>query len=216
MHPRKLVRDSIGYASSQFVMRAAMIVRTVMAARWLGPQAYGAWNALQLMMDYGALSPLGTQQGLDQRVPRAIVDGDPVRLAHVKRAGITNIVVLTLFFCGLAALYFGRSTGKLMGFWGARGMLVAMLIVIMINWANYHTGLLRSHGNIGAVSRWFFVQGVLGALVGLALIPWFQAWGLLWGWLAGTLVSFTWTRWDARHIAPLLPYTGRQNLELLR
>ena len=77
MHPRKLVRDSIGYATSQFIVRAAMIVRTVLAARWLGPQAYGAWNALQLMMDYGALAPLGTQQGLDQRVPRAIVDGDP-------------------------------------------------------------------------------------------------------------------------------------------
>jgi O-antigen/teichoic acid export membrane protein len=216
MHPRKLVRDSIGYAISQFIVRAAMIVRTIAAARWLGPQVYGAWNALQLFMDYGTLAPLGTQQGLDQRVPRAIADADPERLAHVKRAGFTNIVLLTLSACGLAALYFGGSTGKMMSFWGTGGMLVAMGIVLLTNWANYHTTLLRSHGNIGAVSRWFFVQGVLGAMIGLALIPWFGAWGVLWGWVAGTVVSFGWTRWEARRIAPLLPRFGPENLELLR
>ncbi|HTO92075.1 MAG TPA: lipopolysaccharide biosynthesis protein [Candidatus Sulfotelmatobacter sp.] len=216
MHPRKLVRDSIGYATSQFIVRAAMIVRTVLAARWLGPQAYGAWNALQLMMDYGTLAPLGTQQGLDQRVPRAIVDGDPVRLARIKRAGFTNILLLTGLFCATGIVYLSRSNGRIMSFWAGAGMLVAMAVVLLINWANYHTTLLRSHGNIGAVSRWFFVQGMVGAVLGLALIPWQGAWGLLWGWLLGTLVSFAWTRWDARKLAPLRPLIGSENGDLLR
>jgi len=216
VHPRKLVRDSIGFASSQLMMRAALMVRTVLAARWLGPQAYGAWNALQLMMDYGALAPLGTQQGLDQRVPRRIVDGDPVALAHTKRAGFTNILVLSLLFCALAAFYFSRSNGKIVGFWGQTGTLLAMMIVVLVNWASYHTGLLRSHGKVGAVSRWFFVQGMLGAALGLALIPWLGVWGLLWGWCVGTMVGFALTRWEARNIAPIRPLVSPENLELVR
>ena len=95
---RNMVRDSAGYAVAQFLVRVVMIARTMLAARWLGPAAMGSWNALQLLMDYGTLAPLGTQQGLDQMVPRRIVDGEPVALARVKRAGFTNILLLSLLF----------------------------------------------------------------------------------------------------------------------
>lgn len=211
-----MVRDSLGYAASQLLVRTLMIARTVLAARWLGPHAFGAWNALQLLMDYGALAPLGTQQGLDQMVPRRIVDADPVRLAHLKRAGVTNILVFSLLFCVGWMLYFSESAGTLMQTWGPAGMALAMLIVVLINWANYHTTLLRSQGNIGAVSLWFFLQGTIGALLGLALIGWLGPWGLLWGWTAGTVVAFVWTRWEARGIAPLRPLTSVESVQLLR
>lgn len=216
MHPRKLVRDSLGFAASQFMVRAALIVRTALAARWLGPHAFGAWNALQLLMDYGILAPLGTQQGLDQLVPRRIVDGDPESLARIKRAGITNILVTTLLFCAGWLLYFRGSSGSLMRIWGLGGLALAMLIVVLVNWASYHTGLLRSHGNIRAVSLWFFTQGMIGALLGLALVRVIGVWGLLWGWVAGTAVAFTWTRWEARQIAPVQPTIAAESLALYK
>lgn len=216
MHPRKLVRDSIGFAASQFAVRAAMIARTVLAARWLGPHAFGAWNALQLIMDYGQLAQLGTQQGLDQMVPRRIVDGDAERLSRLKRAGFTSITALSLMFCAGGVLYFARSTGSLVQTWGVLGMSLAMGIVLLINWSSYHTSLLRSHGNIGAVSRWFFLQGMIGALVGLALIRWIGVWGLLWGWTAGTLAAFLWTRWEGRAFVPMRPLVSSDSVALFR
>jgi O-antigen/teichoic acid export membrane protein len=96
-------------------------------------------------------------------------------------------------------------------------MALAMLIVVQINWAAYHTTLLRSNGNIGAVSRWFFMQGIIGAVLGLILIRCgVGVWGLLWGWTTGTVVAFVWTRWEARHIAPLGPLVSGESARLLR
>ena len=216
MSPRRFVRDSIGFAAAQFAVRAMIIARTVIAARLLGPHVFGAWNALQLLMDYGALAPLGAQQGLDQLVPRRIVDGDAHAEARVKRAGLTGILILSLLYSSACVAYFLGSSGKLMSYWGMVGLLVAMAIVIQINWASYSTGVLRSHGNIAAVSRWFFLQGMIGALLGLALIRWLGGWGLLWGWFAGTLIAFTWTQWEARRIAPVRPLISAELVQLFR
>jgi O-antigen/teichoic acid export membrane protein len=214
--PRRLVRDSIGFAAAQFAVRAAMIVRTIVAARLLGPHVFGAWNALQLVMDYGALAPLGTQQGLDQRVPRRIAEKDAHAEATLKRAGFTSVLVLTLLYASACVGYFASSTGKLMSFWGIGGLLLAMLIVIQLNWATYSTGVLRSYGRLAPVSRWYFVQGVLGAALGLLLIPVWGGWGLLWGWLAGTAVAFAWTLWEARQVAPVRPLVTAESWTLFK
>ncbi|MEO5616696.1 MAG: oligosaccharide flippase family protein [Candidatus Eisenbacteria bacterium] len=216
MSPQRFVRDSIGLAAAQFAVRAMIIARTVIAARLLGPQVFGAWNALQLLMDYGALAPLGTQQGLDQLVPRRIVDGDAGAGARLKRAGLTSVLILSLLYASACVAYFLGSSGNLMSFWGIAGLLVAMAIVVQINWASYSTGVLRSHGNIGAVSRWFFLQGMIGALLGLLLIRWFGGWGLLWGWFAGTAIAFVWTQWEARRVAPFRPLISAESVELFR
>ena len=214
--PRKMVRDSIGFALAQFVVRAVMIVRTVLAARWLGPAPMGAWNAIQLLMDYGMLAPFGTQHGLDQLVPRRIVDADPVALARVKRAGFTSIVLLSLLFGAVCVVYFENTNGNVLRSWGWTGVLLALGVILLINVANYHTTLLRSHGSIGAVSRWFFVQGMIGGVGGLLLARRIGIWGLLDGWAAGTLVSFLWTRWDARRIAPWTPLVAAETRDLIR
>jgi len=197
-------------------VRAVIIARTIIAARLLGPHVFGAWNALQLAMDYGALAPLGTQQGLDQMVPRRLVDGDDRATRRLKRAGLTNVLLLSLLYCSACVAYFLGSTGKLMSFWGIGGLLVALAIVVQINWATYSTGMLRSHGNIAAVGRWFFLQGMIGALLGLLLIRWLGGWGLLWGWFAGTLVGFAWTQWEARKVAPFRPLVSAESWMLLR
>ena len=212
---RSMVRDSAGYALAQFLVRAVMIVRTMLAARWLGPAPMGAWNALQLLMDYGSLAPLGTQQGLDQMVPRRIVDGDPGPLSRLKRAGFTNILLLSLLFGGIAAVYFARSTGSVMTLWGWRGLLLTAGVVLLTNLAFYHATLLRSHGSIGAVSRYFVVQGLAGGIGGLALILPFGVWGLLYGWAGGTVLGMLWLRWDARKVAPWTPLFAPETKELV-
>ena len=80
IHTRqKLTRDSLGLAFTQYAVRAISMARSFLAAKVLDPVSFGAWNALQLMMDYGALAPLGTQQGLDQLVTVRLVEGDAQR-----------------------------------------------------------------------------------------------------------------------------------------
>ena len=86
------------YASAQYVYRLLLMARGLVAARLLGPAAFGAWNAIQLVMDYGLLATLGTFQGLDQTVPPRIVDGDHTALDRLKRAGLFNILAFSLAY----------------------------------------------------------------------------------------------------------------------
>jgi O-antigen/teichoic acid export membrane protein len=216
MHPRKLVRDSVGFAATQYVVRAALMLRGVIAAGMLGPRAYGAWNALTLLMEYGTLAPLGTQQGLDQAVPARIVAGDPAPLERMKRAGLFNVLMLTLLFAVGTALYLTRSSGRIFDFWGVQGVLIALGCIALINISNYALTLLRSHGQIAGVSTWYIIQGAVGTILGLSTIPWLGAWGLLWGWVAGTLAGLTYALSQGRGQIPLVPGPSRDSLLLLR
>ena len=205
MHPRKFVRDSIGFVASQYVIRALLIVRGVVGMRLLGPLGYGAWNAIQLMMDYGGLATLGTQQGLDQTVPARILEGDQARLASIKRAGLFNVLTFSLVFVGLCLGYMAAKPSPIAGSWGPVGVALALGCVVLTNLSYYYMTLLRSHGNIGAVSGWFLIQGGIGTVVGLALIPAAGMWGLLIGWTVATLAATVFVQIQSHGRVPLLP-----------
>ncbi len=216
MHPRKFVRDSVGYAFSQYVLRGVLMLRGLIAARLLGPEAYGAWNAILIMIDYGPLAAAGTQQGLDQMVPPRIVAGDPVALARVKRAALFNITTLTLAFAAacFGALAFGHS--RMLHSWGALGVGAAMTCALTVNLAFYQTSIMRSHGDIGTASGWMMMQGAIGGVLGLALLPWLRAWGLLAGWVAGCVSAFAYSTARSRREAPLSPAPGAESFELVQ
>jgi O-antigen/teichoic acid export membrane protein len=215
MHVRKFIRDSLGFAISQYLVRFLITLRGLVAARMLGPGGYGVWNALLLIMDYGAYAPAGTFSGMDQAVPARIVDGDAARLDRLKRAGLLNVLVTTGVFVAAGLLYFAGSTGQIANAWGFGGVVVALACVTLHAVSYYHLTLLRSHGNITAVSLWFLLQGTIGVGLGLALIPTLGVWGLLWGWFAGTLVATLSVMWQGRAVVPLVPTLARDSITLL-
>lgn len=215
MHPRKFIRDSIGIAVSQYIVRALLMARGVIAARLLGPYAFGAWSGLSLILDYGLLAPMGSQQGLDQLVPGRIVAGDRPSLTRLKRAGLFNILLLNGLFAALCLSYFGFSTGQLRTFWGLHGIAAMLACAILTCIASYHLTLLRSHGDAGALSVWSLIQGMTGALLGLALLPFIGAWGLLIGWLVGTVAALFYVRAQGRAVVPLSPAPARESLTLI-
>jgi O-antigen/teichoic acid export membrane protein len=216
MHPRKFIRDSVGYAVSQYLVRFLTTVRGLIAARLLGPAGYGSWNALVLLLEYGNYAPLGTYLALDQTVPARIVDGDARRLDQVKRAGLFTVVVSTTLFGVLCLLYFARHLGQIRSVWGLRGVAMMIGCLALTNLSYYHLTLMRSHGNIGAVSRWWLLQGAIGVVLGLALIPRIGVWGLLWGWLTGTLIATLSVIWAGHRVVPLAPSASPESIALLK
>ncbi len=216
MPHRKLVRDSVGFVVTQYVVRVALMLRGLIALRLMTPYSYGAWNALSLILDYGALAPLSTQAGLDQAVPGRIVSGPSAALDRLKRAGLFNIVLLTGLFAVASVGYLSRHQSQLHTYWGSRGLVLAAATVALINLSNYHLTLLRSHGRIGAVSMWFVLQAGVGTVLGLGLIPWLDAWGLLAGWLAGTALGVSYVRAQGRGLVPIVPRASEDCGLLLR
>jgi O-antigen/teichoic acid export membrane protein len=216
MHPRKFVRDSVRYAFSQYVVRALLMLRGLVAARVLGPESYGAWNAIQIMIDYGPLASAGTQQGLDQMVPPRIVAGDPAALARVKRAALFNITLLSGAFIAacFGALLLGHS--RMLHLWGVAGIGAAMACALTVNLSYYQTSIMRSHGDISTASGWMMLQGAIGGVAGLALLPWLHAWGLLAGWTLGCLSAFAFSALRSRREAPMLPQPANESFDLVQ
>ncbi|MFN8587800.1 MAG: oligosaccharide flippase family protein [Candidatus Eisenbacteria bacterium] len=216
MHPRKFIRDSMNFAFAQYVVRATLMLRGVVAARLIGPDAFGAWSALQMMMDYGTLPLLGTQQGLDQMVPPRIVAGDPVALRRVKRAALFNIMLLTSLFIVACVGWVTLGSSRLLGAWGPWGIVLALTCIATVNLANYQTSIQRSHGDFSTVSVWMLVQGAIGGIAGLALTPWLGGWGLLAGWTAGCVCAFAYSTSRSRAHAPLAPVPAAEGLDLVQ
>ncbi len=204
------------FATAQYVYRVLILARGLIGARLLGPGPYGAWNAIQLVMDYGLLACAGTFQGLDQTLPPRLVDGDPKAIERTKRSGLFNILLLSALYALGVVVYFSFSTGKIVSIWGMRGVFLAAACVMLTNLGYYHLNLLRAHNRMIAVSNWFLVQGVVGAGLALTLIPRFGLWALLGGWLVGTLMASAVTQWQARDIAPFLPRGSLESFALVR
>lgn len=218
MNPTKarFTRDSLGLALTQYLVRAFSMARSFVAAKMLDPVSFGAWNALQLMMDYGALAPLGTQQGLDQMVPARLAGPDTEAAARVKRAALFNVIVLTLLFSAMGLAWASVGSSRMRANWHLSGLALALTCVMCVNLANVGTSILRSHGDIGGLARWFVIQGLVGSGLGLALMFWFGRWGLLWGWFAGCLVALLFVLQRGHKVLPKLPTPAVESFDLIQ
>lgn len=214
MSPRQFVRDTAGIALSQYLSRFVQMFRGLIAARVLGPAAFGSWNALLLVVDYGLLTQLGLQQGLDQEVPASLAKDPPARTDRLKRGGVAGMILLWTVFALGVAIYLLVKPRRLAEGWGPAGVLLMVFSVLLQELIFYHGTLLRSHGRIGTVSVALSIQAVLGGLAGLALLWPFGVWGLLVGWLLGQAGALIYIRRQGASIAPLslLPNEGTRQL----
>ena len=214
MSPRKFVRDTAGIALSQYLSRFVQMFRGLIAARVLGPAAYGSWNALLLVVDYGMLSQAGLQQGLDQEVPSSLAKDPPEKTAALKRGGIGGMVLLWSLFALGVAVWVLLKPRRLAEGWGTAGVLLMVASVLVQEFIFYHGTLLRSHGRIGTVSVSLSIQAILGGLAGLVLLWPFGVWGLLVGWLLGQVGALVYIRARGADVAPisLWPTAGTRQL----
>ncbi len=212
---KQFVRDTAGFALSQYLSRFVQLFRGLIAARLLGPAAYGSWNALLLVLDYGILAQLGLQQGLDQCVPGALAKETPAQSTRLKRGGIAGMVVLWTLFAAGIAVYLVLRPRRLAESWGAWGVMLMVLAVLLQMLIYYHGTLLRSHGRIGVVSKAMTIQAIVGGLAGLGLLFSFGVWGLLFGWLVGQVVALAYIRHLGAEFAPLAFVPNERTRELL-
>lgn len=216
MSPRKFIRDSFGIAFAQYIVRGTLMLRTLVAARLLGPEALGAWNAIQLVLDNGGLLLFGTQQGLDQMVPARLGAGDREGERRVKRAALFNILLLTMLYATCCLVWISVGESRIRDAWGFAGMGVALACVVATNLSNYHTSVQRSHGDMVTVGNWMLIQGAIGGVLGLALTPVLGVWGLLGGWAVGCVSALAYTSVRSRGRAPMSPAPGAEGLDLVQ
>lgn len=182
---RGLAVESARFALSQYVARAVVLARGLVAAAALGPAGFGAWNALVLILDYGGYASLGTLYGLDLELPPAVVSGDAVRAERALRGAWGWTLAGGAVFAILVSAYLGAGTWlALTGWgWGPPALMIAAVFVQLA--IQYHASALRARGDFPAVSAAVALQAVIGGGIGLLTVSRAGVWGLLWGWLIG-------------------------------
>ena len=212
---QRFVRDTLGLAVSQYVARGVLLARGVLAALALGPAGFGQWNALNLILDYGGYAPGGALQGLDLRLPAPTARGDAAEARRLL-AGAWGMVLAggALFALLLVAALASGRPALLRGLgWNAPLLMLAAALLQLV--LQYHGSALRARGRFGAVSGSGAAQALLGGGLGLALVWRFGIPGLLWGWLAGTIVALAWVRLAAPDV-PLRPEAPAEGVRLVR
>ena len=210
---RVFIRDSAGLAASQYVARAILLARGVAAAAALGPAGFGAWNALNLILDYGAYASLGAIQGLDLVLPAAAARGETESARRAMRGGWWITLAGALAFA--AGVVFVLANGQWVASsgwgWGAPAlMLLAAILQLAIL---YHAATLRAHGDFSNTSAGLALQALVGGGIGIFAVWRFGVWGLLLGWNAGSLAAIAWMR-RSRSRPPLLPAGPREGMAL--
>lgn len=215
VHPRALVRDTLGTLLGQIVARGALLLRGLVSAAALGPAGFGGWNALNLLLDYGAWASGGALLGLDRELPAAVARDDRGR-AQRKMAGAWTITLIggALFVLG-TQVYLATGAHRIEAAWGS-GAPELMLVAVMLQLAiQYHASALRAHGEFQRVSAALATQAVLGGGLGMALVTRYGVWGLLWGWITGSLAALVWLR-TGRVRPSLVPGALSDGLALVR
>ena len=209
------MRDTAGLATSQYLARGVLLARGLLSAAALGPAGFGAWNALNLILDYGGYAPAGALQGLDLRLPAATARGDAAG-ARELLAGAWGMVVAggTLFALLVVALVASGRPALIAGLGWTAPLLVLAAALLQLA-LQYHGSALRARGRFGVVSGSAAAQALLGGGLGLVLVWQHGIPGLLWGWLAGTLVALAWVRIAAPDV-PLRPGAPAGGLALVR
>ncbi|TMQ73958.1 MAG: hypothetical protein E6K81_02040 [Candidatus Eisenbacteria bacterium] len=215
MHPRQLVRDSFGTALSQFLARLALLARGVVAAAVLGPLGYGAWNALNLLVDYGAYASGGALQGLDLRLPAAAARDDRAAARGLMTGAWSVVAMGGAVFVLAASAYLLAGGGRFATPWGWAAPALMLAVVALYLAIQYHAGALRAHGEFRAVNEALAAQAVLGGGLGLALVGPFKVWGLLGAWLLASLAALAWMRRGPTR-PPLTLGRWREGLALTR
>jgi O-antigen/teichoic acid export membrane protein len=212
---RRVVRDSLAIALSQYVSRAMLLARGLAAAAAMGPAGFGAWNALNLILDYGAYASWGAFYGLDRRLPPAVARGDEAGSRREMRGAWGLALAGVALFAVAVVVYLSAGMWLSLTGWGWSApllMLVAALFQVAIH---YHTSVLRACGDFGRVGAATTLQAAIGGGVGLATVWRAGVSGLLWGWLLGCVVAIVVLR-RSRHRPPLAPAPPREGVPLVR
>jgi O-antigen/teichoic acid export membrane protein len=191
-----------------------VLARGWAAAVALGPGGFGAWSALGLIFDYGSYASLGALQGLDLALPGAVAAHDTSRARRLM-TGAWGVVLAggAAFVLGVAALLVWAPRPAALG---QVGPALLMLVAVALQLAfQYLTTALRAYGRFAAVSQGQAIQAAAGAALGIALVWPLGLWGLLWGWIAGSLLALLFLK-RACPEAPAVPAAPGEGFALTR
>ena len=160
----QILKDIGSYSVSAIVSQAFGLITGLWVARVLGPSEFGIWNAVSLVLVYGAYLEFGVLSAMGRDLPFYLGQGDVEKAAAIEGAARRT----TIFGAFLAALFviafsfLPTHSSKM-----ALGLQAMAVVLILQQGYTYHRILLRSYNQFRELSQ----QQVLFAIInsGLAI-----------------------------------------------
>jgi O-antigen/teichoic acid export membrane protein len=161
----QIIRDIFSYSASAIVSQALGLIAGFLVARLLGPSDFGVWNAVSLVLVYGAYLELGALSAMGRDLPFYHGQRDVEKAATLegaaRRVTIFGALVAALFV--IAYSFLPTHSIKM-----ALGLQAMAVVLILQQVYTYHRVVLRSHNYFKELGQ----QQVLLAIVssGLAIL----------------------------------------------
>jgi O-antigen/teichoic acid export membrane protein len=161
----RIIKDIFSYSASAIVSQALGLIAGFAVARLLGPSDFGVWNAVSLVLVYGAYLELGALSAMGRDLPFHHGQRDVEKAATLegaaRRVTIFGALVAALFV--IAFSFLPTHSLKM-----ALGLQVMAVVLVLQQVYTYHRTVLRSHNYFTELSQ----QQVLLAIVssGLAIL----------------------------------------------
>jgi O-antigen/teichoic acid export membrane protein len=102
---RKLLTDSIVFSASRYVLIGLSVVRNLVVARMLGPDEYGFWVIVTLILTYGDQAHFGLRHAGDREIPYWRGVGDEARASRIADTLYATVVRLAALLCLAMGVY---------------------------------------------------------------------------------------------------------------
>ena len=131
----QIIRDIFGYSASGIVSQALGLIAGFWVARLLGPSDFGVWNAVSLVLVYGAYLELGALSAMGRDLPFYFGKGDMEKAATLegaaRRVTIFGALVAALFV--IAFSFLPTHSSKM-----ALGLQAMAVVLILQQVYTYH------------------------------------------------------------------------------
>jgi len=193
--PSRILSDIAGFASSQYTLRVAYLIKGFLVARILGPVGNGMWQHFMLVFEYSQYAHGGLLPGLSKHLGHEIGRGDELSVLDARRSGVggalATSVGLLLVILGYVAFHW--ETIHPVDRWGVP---LIGLIGVIEQLTNAYKAVLRAYSRIGVISRVAFAFAISNFVVSIVLLvtlpPGLKMLGLLVAWLVTRTGTTAW------------------------
>lgn len=159
-----IIKDTVYYSASAFISQAIGLISGLWIARLLGPSDFGIWNAVSLVLAYGAYAEFGALSALGRDLPLCLGQGDLQKAGTVESSAryITIYGALLASAVVLVGSFLFTYSPPM-----ASGLRIMAVALILQQAYTYHQTVLRSNNQFIQLSQQRIIFAFLSA--GLAI-----------------------------------------------
>jgi O-antigen/teichoic acid export membrane protein len=163
----RILKDVVHYSASALIAQAVGLVSGFWVARLLGPHDFGIWNAVSLVLAYGAYVEFGVLSAMARDLPLYLGQGDRQKAETVDGAA-RYTTIWGAVFASVAVLAFSFSPAHSPAM--ALGLRAMAAVLILQQIYTYHRVVLRSNNQFVQLSQQQVILAILNAGLSIALV----------------------------------------------